>query len=144
MSIEEGTTETVADVLRDVEIAWQKLQAAVDSIPVERADDPGVCGIWSAKIVVGHVSFWNAFEAVRLRKEGELGSVDWQSLNDANAVETAGRALEEVAAELNTNHQLVMAAVTETPALKPKDVRELVFDHYVEHTAEIEQWVKSL
>jgi len=144
MSSEERPGETVADVVREVELAWQKLQEAVESIPAERADETGVCGVWSAKIVVGHVSYWNAFEAVRLRMEGRSGDVDWQSLNDANAAETAGRSLAEVATELKRNHDLVMTAIAETPTLNPKDVRELVFDHYVEHTAEIETWMRSL
>ena len=42
MSSEERPGETVADVVQEVELAWQKLQEAVESIPAERADETGV------------------------------------------------------------------------------------------------------
>ncbi len=132
---------TTESLLSATAIAWERFLAVVDSVPANRHHEPGVCGDWSFKTVVGHVAFWDGFEADRLAKGGDIEHVDFQPLNNQNALDSALKSYAELRSELETNHARVLAAVSAVPNLSPAYVQELMDDHYIEHGQEIETWL---
>jgi hypothetical protein len=136
-----GQELTVELVLRDSEVAWNRFVALVDSVPLNLQEKPGVCGDWSLKTVVGHVAFWDGFEANRLARPGEFDEVDFQPLNDQNALDSAKKTFAELRAELEINHERAVAGINSNPTVSPAYIRELLYDHYVEHGLEIERWL---
>jgi hypothetical protein len=137
----EQSPATLEDAINELEAAWQRFADAVDRVPAERADETGVCGDWSLKILVGHVGFWDGKEAERLGQPGATGELDWQALNDENEADTATRPYSEIRAELQTHHDRLLEVLRTKPGLDPKRVRELSYDHYIEHAAEVEAWL---
>jgi hypothetical protein len=124
-------------------VAWGRLLSAIGRVPIDRTEEPGVCGDWSLKILLGHISFWDQFEVEHIAHRRELGEVDWESANEENARASAGRMYADILAELRGNHERLVSVVRSLPDLDPKLVRELTHDHYVEHGAEIEEWLND-
>ena len=83
----------------------------------------GVTGIWSLKQLIGHVAFWDRWEAVDLSDKvaGKSGAeVDWQAENDQHGPEIATQPLDEVIDGLHRDHD---AIVTQLRELDPNDIR---------------------
>jgi hypothetical protein len=137
----ERDTSSIERLLVQTAVCWDRFLEIVDSVPAGRVAEPGVCGDWSVKTVIGHVAFWDGFEADRLGRGGEIEDVDYQPLNDENARETAGKSFAELRSQLETNHARVIAAVSAQPDLSEKYIRELLDDHYIDHGREIETWL---
>jgi hypothetical protein len=144
MSLDESTRDDALNAaLAETAVAWERFIRLVDSVPLDRVDETGVCGDWSFKILIGHVAFWDGFEANRLAARGAFEEVDYQPLNDRNAVENVDRPFAELRAELDANHARAIAAIRQNPDVSVETVHELLDDHYDEHRQEIEAWLTS-
>lgn len=127
-------SEELVAALSDSERAWERFLAAVDAVDPTRAGEPGACGDWSIVQLLGHVAFWDEFEIGRIGGSADAGDVDWQKLNDEHAREFANLSLDQARTMLIDRHDRLWTAVD------PAKVRSLMYDHYVEHGAEIERW----
>jgi hypothetical protein len=138
---EPSQSQSLEQVLAEQEIAWQRLLAALARVPADRAEEPGVCGDWPLKTLVGHIGYWDRFEADRFANRPDLTNVDWERLNLQNAAESARRGYDDLSRELLASHEQFRQAVARSAAIDPVRLRELSTEHYVEHAAEIEAWL---
>jgi uncharacterized damage-inducible protein DinB len=136
----------VREVDEKIAKRWAAFLDAFAGVAPAAMEAPGVAGSWSLKQVLGHVAYWDAWEAIDLRKKvagNAVEQVDWQAENDLHVPSVASRALEDVIDGLHRDHD---AIVSQLRALDPNDPRtpELAANvlssttsHYDEHAAEI-------
>ncbi len=126
------------------EASYQATLDVVDEVPVERRNEPGVCGVWSLKDLMGHLAFWDGIEADEMvaRKAGATFSFD-DSDDTANAREAARRAdwaWDEIMTEVAANRERLVPLLID-PGTKPGS--EPIHEHWDEHRAQIEAWLAA-
>ena len=139
----------VGEVDEQIARSWASFLDSFVGVPAAAMEEPGVTGVWSLKQLLGHVAFWDAWEAIDLRDKAAgntTGEVDWQAENDRHGPIIANQALDEVIEGLHRGHQ---AVVSQLRALDPDDSRTTdlantvlssTTTHYDEHAAEIRAW----
>ena len=146
-------SDAVRAVFERIDGSWRGLQAAIEGVPEERMTEPGVCGEWSVKDLLGHVAVWDAFAVARCRRflAGEApGSVDWQGINEREAAARGDRSVAEQRAEMERTHAAMVEFVRAlSPAqLRTKGVRPRIrvdtYEHYDEHAADVRAWRKRI
>ena len=149
MTEEHAPTLSVEVARRRIEASWDAWLGTVRGIPEERLAEPGACGGWAIKDLIGHVAFWDA-DAIQ-DIGAYLGGMarpkeDVDALNARSAAAHAARGAEEVRAEMERTHAAVVALLT---ALAPDDPRALAacreiavdtWEHYDEHAAQVRAW----
>lgn len=150
--MDEGTRQAVKETLANIDRSWSNLLEALDGIPADRLEEPGVVGEWSSvKDVIGHVALWDAqaIQKVHRRAAGEpvdQVQVDWQALNDREAAARRPRPFADLSADMRRNHQQLVDVLRALPPTDPMtaDVCAFVpvdtYEHYDEHAAEIRAW----
>jgi uncharacterized protein (TIGR03083 family) len=131
------------EIIARVEQSWTALNAALDGIPPDRLAEPGVCGDWSVKDLLGHVAFWDrhAVETFRRRAAGEEPEgIDWRAANDRDAAAKANRDFASQQTEFDDAHAEIVDTLRSTPNLDPDQIKVDTWDHYDEHAAEIRAW----
>ena len=120
--MKEGKLMNTLDVLK---YGNQTVQRALDGLPDEAWQTPGVCGIWSVKDIIAHLS---SYESVLtdLLKTIVDGGPPPQSLlklrdNDAEVELRKEKTAQAVLAEYNQNHAQVMQLATQIP---PETLRQ--------------------
>ena len=141
MNEDKSGSSTAQSALSATAIAWESFLNTVDAVPRSRVDEPGVCGDWSCKTLIAHVAFWDGCEADRWMSGRPVEEVDFQPLNEQNALESSPRPYAEIRAELVTNHARAIQAIMASSTITPIRVRELFDDHYLEHGQEIKEWL---
>jgi hypothetical protein len=126
---------------------WQEVLRALDGIPEERLEEPGVCGAWSAKNLMGHLAFWNDHvlgEIDRALAGHPEEDVDFQALNDVDQAERAGRTLTEEREAMHRAHAAVvarLAGATGSDAVRlDQAVGRHTYEHYAAHARDIRRW----
>ncbi len=141
--------ETIDRIAVEIASHWQAFLDSFSGLDAAAMDEPGVTGAWSAKQVVGHVAFWDAWEAAdaHSRAAGNpAGEVDWQAENDIHAPKIAVQPLSVVLAGVHRDHAAVVAEFNAIAADNPRaaelaeQIRANSIDHYDEHAAEIRAW----
>jgi hypothetical protein len=139
----------VREVDEKVASSWAAFLDAFAGVAPAAMEAPGVSGSWSLKQVLGHLAYWDAWEASDLREKvagNTVEQVDWQAENDLHVPSIATQALEAVLDGLHRDHD---AIVSQLRALDPFDQRtpELAThvlssttSHYDEHAAAIRAW----
>jgi DinB family protein/mycothiol maleylpyruvate isomerase-like protein len=122
------------------ELRQSALQTAL-GVPETVRDEPGVCGRWSLKELMGHLAFWDGRVADRLeaRKANRAWQSDVRSYDVINAEAAAGRSTctwDEIRAELSETHARLLPLLT-NPG-EEGDYR--IYMHWREHGAQIEAW----
>jgi hypothetical protein len=131
------------EILRS-ETAWGRLLSAIGRVPIDRTEEPGVCGDWSLKSLLGHIAYWDEFETEHISHRTELGEVDWEPINAAHERAVEGRTYADVLVEMKETHERLMRHIDTLRDLDPALVRELTHDHYVEHGDQIICWLDSV
>ncbi len=121
-------------------------------MPVDELSTALVCGEWTTKDLMGHVAVWDAVAIDKIREIHE--GVPWQRIatDERNAREAAARAdqpLDAQRAEMQMTHQRLLSALAAVEHL-PADtlaqigdaIAEDTWDHYADHTAELERWLE--
>lgn len=144
-----GPSDAVRAILERIDQSWLALQAAIDGVPEERMTEPGVCGEWSVKDLLGHVAVWDAYVVAVSRRflAGEVpGTVDWEGINEREAAARVDRSVAEQRAEMDRVHAAMVEFVA---ALQPKELRTKgvrprirvdTYEHYDEHATDIRAW----
>ena len=139
----------VGEVDEKIALSWASFLDAIAGVPPVAMEEPGVTGVWSLKQLIGHVAFWDAWEAVDLSDKAagkSVAEVDWQAENDRHGPKIATQPLDKVIAGLHRDHE---AMVTQLRALGPHDLQTPALatnvlssttSHYDEHAAEIRAW----
>lgn len=61
---------SIADLQHDID-AWQAAYAeffrALDGLPYNRREEPGICGVWNARQIVAHLAGWHQIGLARFK-----------------------------------------------------------------------------
>jgi hypothetical protein len=134
-------------------IASADFLALASQVNADRALEPGVCGVWSAKETVAHMAAWD-WEGERLFRELHNGDAaphryDIDAFNAAAVEERAGQSWDETLDELRRANMTFAASLANvSPAdqeAQPAYARWLtaVTGHYIEHTNQIRAWMAA-
>jgi hypothetical protein len=139
----------VQEIDEKIPRSWAAFFDAFAGVAPVAMEAAGVSGSWSLKQVLGHVAYWDAWEAIDLRAKmagNAVEQADWQAENDLRVPGIATLTLEAVLDGLHRDHD---AIVSQVRALDPTDpripelaanVRSSTTSHYDEHAAEIRAW----
>jgi hypothetical protein len=119
----------------------------------DRAQEPGVCGVWSAKQTVDHMAAWD-WEGERLFRALHSGETqprrhDIEAFNAAAVAERAGQSWDETLDELRRANMTFAASLANvSPAdqeAQPAYAHWLkaVTGHYIEHGNQIREWMAA-
>jgi len=128
-------------ILQDVSKAWLDLLKATRQLSDEQLLAPGTVGEWSAKDVMGHVSFWeqhlidNIF-ALDAGNEPEAIE-DFEAANLEAAAEAEILTLDEIREQFIDTHEELMLLLERTSSLSRDLIGEVTYGHYTEHAADI-------
>lgn len=138
---------TIAELLTRIDDAWRQLHAALDGMPEERLEEPGVTGDWSIRDLCGHLALWdeNAAQQIpRVLAGQDRAEADFQALNDEDHARRRERPLPEQRSAMEQAHadlidQLQAIAGADAAAMDHA-INVDTYLHYDEHRAEIETW----
>ncbi len=124
--------------------------ALASRVQADRADEPGVCGEWSAKQMVAHMAAWD-WEGERYFRELHAGSTgqrhDIEAFNAAAVEERRDQSWDETLDELRRANMTFAASLanvsTADRAATPRYASWLtaVAGHYGEHTEQLRTWL---
>ena len=113
-------------------------------------ETPGVCGRWSIKDLLGHITSWEtrAVTALLTGVPDQPGDVD--GFNRTEAARKARLTLRDVVVDLESTHRALQSALADAPqslfelgAPFRDSLDANTFSHYVEHTAQIRGWTTA-
>jgi len=135
---------TPAEMLERIASAWRDWLLAIEGIPEERVDEPGVCGHWSVKDLVPHIALWDlqAIEDIDRRLAGlSWRENDWQRMNDDWARLSRPGIYRLQLVEMHDAHRRLIQAVRDLgDAVDPEMVSDDTWGHYPEHTEQVRVW----
>lgn len=139
-------------ILEEIDQAWRELLEALDQVPPERMEEPGVVGSWSVKDLCGHITTWeeevveNIQRFLEHRRMRQYRDVD--SFN-ARAVEAKRpQSLDTIMAAFYQNHGEMMdflRGLQDTLfALRAiqQRIRSDTYQHYREHAQDLRHWLE--
>ena len=141
----------VEQLLADEDEGWRALHRAIDAIPPERMEEPGVTPDgWTAKDVMFHIGAWcaecgNQLERIRM---GTYATQDWETdRKNREWFETSQRLdIPTVRVELAAAHARMLqewAALDEITTHAREWLEESGPLHYAEHLRDIDAWLES-
>ncbi|HUF17010.1 MAG TPA: DinB family protein, partial [Thermoanaerobaculia bacterium] len=121
-----------------------------ESLTAERRDRPGVCGRWSPREVVAHISGWDAEVLRQFEIFGSGYTVEIRhDIDEFNARSVESRAdlsWQATVEELRNIHRRYPAAIARVTVLQRepnpqyREWLEVLTDHYRHHTAQLQRW----
>ena len=125
------------------EASYQATLDIVDEFPIELRNEPGVCGVWSLKDLMGHLAFWDGIEAEELAANKIGAEFSFNDDDDsANAREAARRAdwsWDEVMTEVAANRERLIPLLVDPGRSEGEPIHE----HWDEHRGQIEAWLAA-
>jgi hypothetical protein len=114
------------------------LTRALEGIPQSEWETGGVCGVWSVKEILAHLTVFEHLAAEVLSRfvEGEAGrptpyidrrESSGESFNDDTVAEFSGRSGSDVLAEYQETHRRVMSLIGQIPAETLRQVGTIPF-----------------
>lgn len=149
------TQSRIDRLIAKVNTAWTDFHEAYAGISDDDLMIPGVCGDWSIRDLIAHVTWWDAEALKHLPLVLESGtpprySVTYGGIDAFNAMKTQekrGLSLEEVRREADETHGRLIAYLESVPLDKltgnSKFTHRLRLDtygHYPIHEADIREW----
>jgi hypothetical protein len=132
--------------------SWGAFMGAVARVPEARRTELGVVPGWSVADLVWHCGYWVDDAARRIeliaagRPEPEEPEAVWQKTNDEVAEQSKAMSWDEVVSRSEASRErirTVFAALSDVPPAAESEFVEETFEHYDEHTAEIERFAAS-
>ena len=141
------------DELLDREASsWEALMAAAARVPEERRTELGVVPGGSVADLVWHCGYC-ADDAARRSELIAAGSPEpddpeavWQKTNDEVAEESKAMSWDEIVSRSEAARRRIrsaLASFAEIPAAAESEFVDETFEHYDEHTAEIERFAAT-
>ncbi len=133
------------EIIGTIERSWESWIAALNGIPAERTAEPGVCGYFSIKDLVGHIAFWDEQDLARAHKLARGEDVqpnDWSAMNDREYEEHKGDSLEQQTARMIDAHARLSADLRTLDRIESLKLSE-VWEHYDEHRDQVLAWRQS-
>ena len=97
---------------------------ALDGVPKDKWNQPGVCGSWSVKDIVAHLASYeqvlvdvlkNLLDEAASTPHLDRMKAGWERYNDAEVERRSANSADEVLAELKSAHQLAAALLAQLP-----------------------------
>lgn len=137
-------------LLTQLDEAWTRWLNVLDRLDPARRDEKVLDDNWSVKDLVAHVFFWDAEVLTDIQRwQSDLLPVtnDWQAMNDQNQAAHRDRSYDLLRVEMHLIHQTVRDAIGALPDDVPAKVIEGIavdtWDHYDDHTKQIEAWLRE-
>jgi hypothetical protein len=145
----------VSQMIEKVAAAWADFHAAYDGLPDDALLIPGVCGEWSVRDLIAHVTWWDEEAITHLPIVLAGGtpprySVTYGGIDAFNAMKTEEKrelTLDEVRREAAETHERLLAYLRDVPVDKlagnsrfTHRLRLDTYGHYPIHTADIRRW----
>jgi hypothetical protein len=147
MSKEREAAADMQALLGRVDAGWSEVLGALEGIPEERLEDPGACGAWSAKNLMGHLAFWDehVLEEIDRALAGQpQEAVDFQALNDADLAAREGRTLAQEREAMERTHAAVVARLAGATGSEAERLDRAIgrhtYEHYAAHARDIQRW----
>ena len=116
-----GRPTTKADLLAAATHEFDRLWAAVESVPLERRELPGACEEWSVKDLLAHLHAWHEM-TLEWEKAGSAGEqptipadgysfAETPALNEAIWQRTKDDKWDVISARLGATHSRLMAVI---------------------------------
>lgn len=135
---------TPGEMLGRIAAAWRDWLLAIDGLPEDRVDEPGVCGHWSVKDLVPHMALWDlqAVEDIdRHLSDLPARRNDWQRMNDDAARLSRTGIFRLQLVEMHDVHRRLLLAVRDLDdTMDPESISDDTWGHYPEHTAQVRAW----
>jgi hypothetical protein len=132
--------------------SWDALMAAVARVPKDRRTEPGVVPGWSVADLVWHCGYWVDDAARRIgsiaagKPEPDDPEAVWQKTNDEVAEQSKAMSWDEVVTRSEAARERIRAVLSSLLEIEPAAESEFsdeTFEHYDEHSAEIERFATS-
>jgi hypothetical protein len=130
------------ELIERIDRSWDAWTAALDGIPPERSSEPGVCGYFSVKDLIGHIAFWDEQDLARAHKLARGEDVqpnDWATMNDREYEAHKDDTLEAQTARMIAAHARLSADVRTLDRLDELKLDD-TWDHYDAHRDDILSW----
>lgn len=130
------------ELIANIDRSWNAWIAALDGIPESLASDPGVCGYFSVKDLVGHIAYWDEQDLARAHKLANGETVppnDWAAMNDLEYEAHKHDSLKAQSARMIDAHMRLIADVrsfADVEHLKLDDT----WEHYDAHRDDVLAW----
>ncbi len=135
---------TSAGAAELIDASWKGWIVALEGVPETRWSEPGVCGDWSIKDVLGHIAVWDQvaidYLGMLARGEDPGESIDWQAINDASSSLRVDRNIEQQRAEMDETHISLLGVLTADAAFNVEILGGSTWEHYDEHAAQVRDW----
>ena len=133
------------ELIAHIDRSWAAWTQALEGIPAERAVEPGVCGYFSIKDLVGHIAFWDEQDLARAHKLASGETVqpnDWATMNDLEYEAHKHDTLEQQTERMTAAHAQL---ATDIRVLEPVDDLKLddAWEHYDAHRDDVLAWRAS-
>lgn len=124
--------------------AVEKTLESAMKVPADRRDEPGVCGEWSLKDLIGHLAYWDSVNRYEMETEFAGGMIisgdrDDDTINAEQAAVRKDRSWDHVMAEVSANRD----ARIELHKRPSQYDQSGAGDHWDEHRAQIDAWLAS-
>jgi hypothetical protein len=141
-----------ADLMAEEERLWTELHGLVDSLPVDKVEEPGYFAEgWSAKDLVAHIGSWLAEAGVVLERI-RFGTyrpeeIDIDAINETFYDAMHDVAFADVRAQGIAARNRMLRAWRSLPEPSPEANRWIGKagpEHYAEHLRRLREWVQEL
>lgn len=149
-----------------IRVEYNFLERTLAAVPPERLAETGVCGEWSVKDIIAHITAWERRllgwlaqakrrEAPTFPEPGYTGA-DVDELNDRDYRDDRERPAADILADFRAIHAEVMTCVESFPEEELFELHRLkdiwrepplnfiiynTYDHYHEHAQNIRAWL---
>lgn len=152
-----------ADAVRELEHQWAELRSAIEAVPENEIEAPGVVDDWSVKDIMGHVAFWADRGAATLAAsnagnfeglvwgEGENWVDQW---NAREAEARKGKSFTDIRGEWVAAHEAARKALegatdeTLNAEFRQATVADYyvgdTYEHYKEHAEHVKAWLREM
>jgi len=144
------TESTKTRVIAALDAAWRDFRRSIEQIAAHEMETPGVCGEWSVKDLLGHVTSWETRAATALLTGVPDAPGNVGGFNSNEATRKAPLALRDIVVDLESTHRALQSALADAPQslFEPgtpfRDSLDAnTFSHYLEHTAQIRAWAAA-
>ena len=135
-------------VLAAVDDSWRDLQRTLSSLTAREMETPGVCGDWSIKDIIGHLTSREAMLLFEVATEKEAEIADTDELNRRQVEDKADTPVREIMAEFEQTHRSLKVALGNAPKSSfeygspmRRRIDESTVLHYQEHDVHIRSWL---
>lgn len=130
------------EIIGNIQRSWDGWTAALDGIPENMTAEPGVCGYFSIKDLIGHIAYWDEHDlerAHRLARGEAVPANDWAVANDREYEQHKVDTLEQQTARMLDAHARLATDVRTLDRIDELKLSE-TWEHYDEHRKDILMW----